>query len=605
MNPQVQLNIPSLQRRYETGVTVSQVIDEVLKKIADYETIDPAVWIHKESIANLEARANELDAMSAEERYALPLYGIPFAVKDNIDVAGMPTTAGCPGYAYVPDTHAEIVETLFAAGAICLGKTNLDQFATGLVGTRSPYGAPRCVYNKDYISGGSSSGSAVAVAAGLASFALGTDTAGSGRVPAAINNIVGLKPTPGSMSINGIVPACRSLDCPSIFALSPSDATYVFKVLKEACDHQEQDKQSAYDSRDKTQKNHRTKMHFGVLSDHAQKFYGDEEAKILYNEGLKILQENGCKLSEIDYEPFQDVANLLYQGPWIAERYAAVGEAIDLPDDRTLDGIDNNVKKIIMGGKEHSAVDLFKAQDKLKTLSKVCMQQLSDLDGLILPTCPTVYKINEIVENPIELNSHLGIYTNFVNLLGMCAMAIPAGFRKSNDVPFGITIVSLGDQELKLFALARQIQGLLSRPTGQNRAIAEAAPKEKIIRLAVVGAHLRGQPLNSQLTSIGAQFVEQCWSSPDYGLYALEHLHPARPAMIKKFDQTGYAIELELWDLPGNRFYEFFRGIAPPLGLGTVELFDGRQVNGFIAEHSAMAQGKDISALKKWRNFTK
>ena len=417
MTALLDLGVHSLRSAYRTGaLSARQTIDEVLKRLA--QSSDDKIWISRASDEALRAQAAALDARCGEIR-RLPLYGVPFAVKDNIDVAGMTTTAACPGFAYQAMRSAEVVQRLVAAGAIVIGKTNLDQFATGLVGVRSPYGVPRNPFDAAYVPGGSSSGSAVAVSNGMVSFALGTDTAGSGRVPAGFNNIVGLKPTPGLLSNEGVVPACKSLDCVSVFALSCADADAVLSVLVAA-------PAPAIGER----------FRFGVLSPRDAEFFGDAAYAALYVKAIAELKKLGGTPVEIDYGPFRDAAQLLYSGPWVAERTAAVGAFMERADDKA--GIWPVTRQVVLGGRKFSAVDVFEGHYRLAELKARAFAEMSNLSFLALPTAGTIYRLNDLEREPVLYNSNLGHYTNFVNLFGLSALAVPAGFRP-DGLRFGIT----------------------------------------------------------------------------------------------------------------------------------------------------------------------
>ena len=425
------LGVHALLRAYRAGtLDVRQTIDEVLKRIA--QAGDDKVWISRASDADLRAQAAALDTRRGEMD-KLPLYGVPFAVKDNIDVAGMVTTAACPGFAYDAKVSAEVVQRLIDAGAIVVGKTNLDQFATGLVGVRSPYGVPRNPFDASFVPGGSSSGSAVAVSSGLASFSLGTDTAGSGRVPAGFNNIVGLKPTPGLLSNEGMVPACRSLDCTSVFALSCADADAVLAVAAEP---------------------HATPaigttFRFGILGTKDAEFFGDAAYATLYAQSIERLKALGGTPVEIDYAPFRDAAQLLYNGPWVAERTAAVGAFMESADDKS--GVWPTTQQIVLGGRKYSAVDAFEGQYRLAELKARAAAEMKGLDFLAVPTSGTIYRLADLAREPVLYNSHLGHYTNFVNFFGLSALAVPAGFRP-DGMPFGITLISSANAERALLA---------------------------------------------------------------------------------------------------------------------------------------------------------
>ncbi|MBS0521596.1 MAG: allophanate hydrolase, partial [Proteobacteria bacterium] len=487
MNPDLDLGLHALRDAYRArGLTVRQVIEEVLARIA--EAGDNKVWISRPTDTALHARADALDARHGEIE-SLPLYGVPFAVKDNIDVEGLPTTAACPGFAYTPARSAEVVQRLVDAGAIVIGKTNLDQFATGLVGVRSPYGTPRNPFDAAYVPGGSSSGSAVAVSAGLASFSLGTDTAGSGRVPAGFNNIVGLKPTPGVLSTDGVVPACKSLDCVSVFALSCADASAVFNVAQD----------------DGAAGRVGGAFRFGIPT--PIEFFGDKAYAALYDAAVKKLEAMGGTAVAFDYAPFREAALLLYSGPWVAERTAAVGDFIEKADDKA--GIWPVTRQIVLGGRKYTAVDAFEGQYKLADLRRRAAAEMKALDFLVLPTAGTIYTKADLEREPVLYNSNLGHYTNFVNFFRLSALALPAGFRP-DGLPFGITLVGHHGQDRTLLQFGGRWQREVPLPLGRTRSrlpAQEAGPGavEDRVSLAVVGAHMSGLPLNHQLTQIGGR----------------------------------------------------------------------------------------------------
>lgn len=491
-----------------------------------------------------------------------PLHGLTFALKDNIDYAGVPTTAGCPEFAYTPTASAAIVDRLEGAGAVAVGKTNLDQFATGLVGVRSPYGACSSVFHADYVSGGSSSGSAVAVASGQVDFALGTDTAGSGRVPAAFNNIVGLKPSRGVISNAGVVPACASLDCVSLFTRDIATAMRVFGSIET------RGTLPAWAS---------GAFRFGVPSE--LEFFGDDEAASLFQAAITRLERAGGERVTIDYTPFREAARLLYSGPWVAERYAAVGEFID-----THPGsVHPVVREIISGGKKHSAADTFRAMYRLEALRQETVAAWRSSDVILLPTTGTIYKIAEVLADPVRLNTNLGYYTNFVNLLDLAALAIPAGFRP-NGLPFGVSLIG---------------------PRGADWALLELAARLEEVRLTVVGAHLSGQPLNRQLTERGARLLRTCHTSAEYRLYALANTSPPKPGLVREPGFRGPGIEVEVWAMPTRNLGGFLALIPPPLGLGTVTLDDGTQATGFICEPAGLNGAVEITQHGGWRNYLK
>ena len=514
------------------------MVEEAYRRVAAHP--DNPVFIH------LVPREEALARAKAAEG---PLAGVPFAVKDNIDVAGMPTTAACRAFSYVPDSSSAAVQRLLDAGAVCIGKTNLDQFATGLVGTRSPYGACRNAFNPEYISGGSSSGSAVAVALGMAQFALGTDTAGSGRVPAAFNNLVGLKPTRGLVSTEGVVPACRSLDCVSVFARTCRQASAILRII--------QDREPST-----------------VIPDGPRyaiprelEFHGDRDYQQLFEKAVAKL----ANVVEIDFAPFLEVQKLLY-GPWVAERLA------DL--ERWLPEMLPETRQVIEAGRGYSAVELFKAQHRLAQLKQTISW---DFDVVVVPGAPTIYRIAEVQANPIELNSRLGRYTNFVNLLDLAAITVPAGFRP-DGLPFGITFIGPSGSDAALASVAGSFLGE-----------APAARTDSLIRLAVVGAHLSGMPLNHQLTERGARLVRSARTAPFYRLYALD----GKPGLVR--GEAGGSIELEVWAMGAREFGEFVSQIPAPLGVGTVELEDGELVKGFLCEAHAVHGRTDITEYGGWR----
>jgi allophanate hydrolase len=510
-------------------------------------------------------------------------------VKDNIDVAGLVTTAGCPGFAYEAKASAEVVQRLVEAGAIVVGKTNLDQFATGLVGVRSPYGVPRNPFNADYIPGGSSSGSAVAVSSGLVSFSLGSDTAGSGRVPAGFNNIVGVKPTPGRLSNEGTVPACASLDCVSIFALSCADAAVIVPIVDKLTP------QGAGAGRFK----------FGVPRQ--LEFFGDGEYAALYADAVRKLERFGGTAVPFDYTPFGEAAQLLYGGPWVAERAAAVGKFIEASDpDAKVWPV---TRDIILRGFEYSAVDAFEGQYRLKTLSERAAAEMRDVDFLALPTAGTIYRLSDLEREPVLFNSNLGHYTNFVNFFRLPALALPAGFRR-DGLPFGITFVGHPNWDRMLLEFGVQWQRAVPLPLGKTTSRLpdpSADPKSTLderLLIAVVGAHMSGMPLNKELLDYRGRFERSTRTAPEYRLYALAGGPPQRPGMVRRAE-GGASIELEIWSLPVWKFAEFVSRIPAPLGIGIVTLEDGSAVQSFLCEDYATKDAKDITAFGGWRAYLK
>jgi allophanate hydrolase len=599
-------DIPSLLQRYAGGaLTPSRVVEAVHAAIEH----DPDhIWIHKLPLETLMRHARALEAKdSAGGMAALPLYGIPFAIKDNIDLAEVPTTAACLTFAYTPPRSARVVQRLIDAGALPIGKTNLDQFATGLNGTRSPYGACRNAFNPDYISGGSSSGSAVALAKGLVCFSLGTDTAGSGRVPAAFNNLIGYKPTRGWLSTHGVVAACRSLDCISIFAFTATDAGRVLAVT------------AGYDPEETYSRAREgyafdigaQRFRFGLPRRDQLQFFGNHEGERLFGEAAAKLQALGGEAVEIDFAPFLETARLLYEGPWIAERYAAIQPFFDLHGDQII----SPVRELIAGAQRYSAADAFNGLYHLRRLKRQADRIWTAVDCLLTPTAGSLYTREAMQQDPIRLNANLGYYTNFMNLLDYAAVAVPAGFQK-DGLPFGITLAAPAHQDEPLLHLAARIQqayglslgatGLPLPSFGLPLPGASPAPERQsdLIRVAVCGAHLSGLPLNGQLTCRNGQFITSTTTSPDYRLYALPGGPPQRPGLVHvDRNEQGAAIEVEVWELPAHEFGSFVAGIPAPLGIGTLTLADGEAVQGFVCEHYALADAADITGFGGWRGY--
>ncbi len=562
-------------------------------------SIDPQdnAWISIATVEQIEQQIQVLNELTKEaESLAkqFPLYGVPFAVKDNIDVAGFVTTAACKALTTVAAQDAETVRLLKQAGAIVVGKTNLDQFATGLVGTRSPFGAVTNSFKPEYVSGGSSSGSASVVARGFVPFALGTDTAGSGRVPAAFNNIVGLKPTKGRFSNRGLLPACKSLDCISIFALIVADADLVANVLE------------AYDPLDSYSRKHpknvpahfSSKLKFAIPE--KLNFFGDEQAEKAFQQTIQLLESLNAEITKIDFSDFEQLAAQLYQGSWVAERTAAVEDLLKA----NSDAFDPTVLEIIKNGEKYSAVDAYNAEYLKQDLTRKIQQKLADFDALIVPTAPTIYTIEQLQQNPIEYNAHLGTYTNFTNLADLSALALPAGFR-ADHLPFGITLIATAWHDAALVHFGKAWQNYLALKLGaldKTLPLSSATPiSQHHIRVAVVGAHLTGMPLNFQLTTRDAVHIETTKTSKNYALYALNGTVPPKPGLARQ--QDGQSIIVELWDVPTARFGEFVAEIPTPLGMGNVELEDGRWVKGFICEPYGIDDAENISHFGGWRAY--
>ena len=570
---------------------------------------DDGVWIHRLPDDAILQRAGALAALDAETRKGLPLFGIPFAIKDNIDAAGYATTAACPAFAYQAEADAFVVRRLLDAGAILIGKTNLDQFATGLVGIRTPYGVCANSFNADYVPGGSSSGSAVAVAAGLVSFALGTDTAGSGRIPAAFNNIIGLKPTRGLLSTGGVVPACRSLDCVSVFALTASDA---HTVLTAAGGYDTADAFSriAPDaSRKQDRWSRRDRVRLAVPREEDLEFFGDDASADAFSEAVRVAADLGLELHRISLKPFVEAARLLYGGPWLAERLMVVRELLA----RDAGSLHPVTRSIIEAGAELSASDAFRDFYRVAELKRDAEALLGDSDALLLPTAPTIYRIDAVENDPVTLNSNLGYYTNFLNLFDMCGVAVPTRFRK-DGLPFGVTFAGSAFKDEELLCLADAFHRAAGVPLGATGAPlpaktdtppgANGTPTDTgFLQIAVCGAHMRGLPLNGQLLELDAVFLRKAATTADYRLFALEHLVPPRPGLMRVDAGSGEPIELEIWSLPSERVGALLQQISAPLGLGTIALADGGTAPGFLCESHAVRAARDITEFRGWRAF--
>ena len=579
------LDLASLRAAFEGGLRPGDVVRGLLARRRAYD--DPAVWICRVDDAALQARAEELERQGPEGR---PLFGVPFAVKDNIDVAGMPTTAACPAFAREARATAPAVQRLLDAGAILIGKTNLDQFATGLVGTRSPYGAPRNPFDARYIPGGSSSGSAVAVAAGLASFALGTDTAGSGRVPAGFCNLVGVKPTRGLVSTRGVVPACRSLDCVSVFALCCDDGAAILDVI------------DGFDPQDPFARRHGAASgpirRLGVPRAEQLQFCGDRDYARLFDQALERFDGVGVEVRAVDFGPLFEAAALLYDGPWVAERWLAAQDLIERDPGALLPV----TRSIIERGRDIGAADAFAGLYRLAALRQEAEAILAEVDGLVVPTAPTIWTQAEVADDPIGRNSALGTYTNFVNLLDLAALAVPSGFR-ADGLPFGVTLIGPAFSDRALLDLGGRLHMGLRMGAGQVPAPApRPLPEERgRVRLAVCGAHMEGLPLNGELVARGGRLAARTRTAPCYRMYALPGGPPSRPGLVR--DDGGSAIEVEVWDLPVEALGSLMQKVPAPLSIGTLALEDGTQVKGFLAEAHAVRDALEITSLGGWRRF--
>jgi allophanate hydrolase len=590
------LDLQSLRAFYAAGGSPASVVAEVYRRIAALD--DPGIFITLVDEITAVAAADALDPTSRDR---LSLFGVPFAVKDNIDVAGLPTTAACPGFAYQPAMTAASVQRLFEAGAILIGKTNLDQFATGLVGVRTPYPIPRNAIDPALVPGGSSSGSAVAVAQGLVTFALGTDTAGSGRVPAALNNIVGLKPTLGAISTSGVVPACRTLDCVSIFALTVDDASIAYAAM------------AAFDTADPYSKSVDvtppgpvpSQVVAGVPRDEDLRFFGDDRQAQAWQKALAILQDQGVRLVPVDLSSFFETASLLYEGPWIAERHAAMGHVLEAEPDI----VHPVTRQIVEGANGFSASALFKAQYRLAALKRETAAIWKTINILVVPTTPVSPTLQDLAADPVTPNSRCGTYTNFVNLLDLAALAVPGAFRDDGRAA-GLTLVAPAGCDGLLAGIGRAFHRASAVPLGATgKAMPASDMKHSVptsdtsIEIVVVGAHLSGMPLNHELTGSGGVFRRAVATTPDYRFHALAGGPPKRPGLLRIAEGTGSPILTEVWALPAEGFGRFVRGIPAPLCIGTVRLADGTAPKGFLVEPEGLAGAQDISHFGGWRAY--
>ncbi|MCK1272832.1 allophanate hydrolase [Bradyrhizobium sp. 49] len=574
-------------------LTPAQTVARTYQRIRDHN--DPAVFI---SLRDEKDAITEAEKLATKDAASLPLYGVPVVVKDNIDALGFPTTAACPAFSYTPTHDSTAVQRLRAAGAIIIGKTNLDQFATGLVGVRSPHGIPRNAIREDLIPGGSSSGSATAVGAGLVPLSLGTDTAGSGRVPAMLNNIVGLKPSLGMISTAGLVPACRTLDCISVFALTVDDAALALSVM------------AGPDQADPFSRDRPlgaitplpANLRLGVPRSGQLIFFGDKKAEAAYAEALKRWTALGATLVEFDLEPFYETARLLYEGPWVAERYLVIRDLLA----SAPEAIHPVTREITAAGARMTATDTFSALYRLQGLRKIAERTFTNIDALVLPTAPTAYTTAQVRANPVELNSRLGTYTNFVNLLDLCGLALPAAMR-ADGIPFGITILAPTGHDALLASIGRVFHADTKLTLGAKGVVQAAlaplaASGVDEIPIAVVGAHLSGMALNGELKALNGQLIEATRTAADYKLYALKTT-PPKPGMLRVEAGKGASIELEVWSLSSSAFGKFVNAIPAPMAIGTVRLADGRSVKGFLVEPEVLGEARDITAYGGWRKY--
>lgn len=588
--------VASIVAAHRAGtVTPEQTVARSFARIRAHG--DDAIFISLRPEAEVLAEAR---ALMAKGDTALPLYGVPVAVKDNIDVAGLPTTAACPAFKYNATHDATSVARLRAAGALVIGKTNLDQLATGLVGVRSPYGVPKNLFNADMIPGGSSSGSGVAVGAGLVPLALGTDTAGSGRVPAGFNNIVGLKPSLGLVSTFGVVPACRTLDCVSVFALTVDDAWTALDVMagSDPADHYSRNRPAG------TPGAMPPHVKLGVPLAGQRLFFGDKQYEAAYDAAIERLKRLGCDIVEVDIEPFYETARLLYDGPWVAERTITARSLLASDPD----AIHPVTKEIILSGLRPTAIDAFAAFYKLERLRRIADFKFQQVDALALPTSPTIYTVKQLAADPIQLNSRLGTYTNFVNLLDLCGLALPASMTEAG-LPFGITLLAPGGRDARLAEIGRVFHADTALPLGALKLPQPPlkpmpkTPADGEIAVAVAGAHMAGLPLNGELRALGGRLLESTKTAADYRLYALSGTTPAKPGLVRVDKGKGSAIDVEVWALPSESFGAFMDAVPAPMAIGTVTLADGRGVKGFLVETVAVADARDISAFGGWRAY--
>ncbi|MBJ7537634.1 allophanate hydrolase [Marinomonas transparens] len=597
------MGFSALRKAYQDGsATPESVMAGIRERAADYQ--DHNIWIHLLTEAE---QAFWLNKLKDKDLASHPLWGIPFAIKDNIDLEGIPTTAGCPEFAFTPTQSAKVVQQLIDAGAIPVGKTNLDQFATGLNGTRSPMGACHNSFNYDFISGGSSSGSAVSVALGLASFSLGTDTAGSGRIPACFNNLVGVKPSIGLLSATGMLPACRSLDCITIFAYNTDDANIALAAAEGFDATDGYSRANPFDNQARHYGLRTGPLKVGIIPAHQLKFFGDDSYQKAYLETLDLLKAQGFEFQEIDYAPFDEIAQLLYEGPWVSERYVATQPLIeDNPE-----AIFPVVREIIAPGGKPPATALFKAQYRINDLKQICLAQMAQVDCLLTPTAGRHFTVAEMLAEPIKHNSELGYYTNFMNLIDLASIAVPTVMTE-NDMPFGITLVGPTLSDRMLMSIANRIQQALPLKKGALDVIANPSNTTPVgnnqtIDVMVCGAHLAGQPLNWQLTERGATLKTKTTTAPVYRMYALAGGPPLRPGLVLNTglgdEENGEAIEVEIWSMPSENFGSFVAGIPAPLGIGKVQLIDGSSVAGFICEPYGIEGAVEITQLKGWRAY--
>ena len=593
------LTAAALHSAYASGrLTPLDVVEEVLERIAARGA--DAVWIHQVPAAELRAAAEALVAEYGGFAPELPLFGLPYAVKDNIDVAGLPTTAACPDFAYVAETDAEVVSRLRSAGALLVGKLNLDQFATGLVGTRSPYGLCVSPFDERYVSGGSSSGSALAVAVGEVTFAIGTDTAGSGRVPAAFTNTVGVKPTRGLVSTAGIVPACRSLDCPSVFALTVDDGARVLEALGGPPAPVRAVSLAG--------------LRVAVPEPAALEL--SAPAAAVWHDALIRLATEGAVLSAVDTAAMTEAGSLLYGGPYLAERLSGLADFVR----RWPASLHPVTRTVLERGERMTAVEAFQGLARVTELTGLVRETLGGFDVLLTPTVQRAVTVEEALSEPLASNEALGRWTTFANVVDLACVAVPGGFGP-DGLPYGVTFSAPAGSDALLAGVAASWETLLALPLGATgvragassgwatdalaRAGADAWPAAPPgrIPLAVVGAHLKGQPLHPMLLSFGATLLDRTTTAPAYRLYALAGGPPARPGLARDSNGGGAAIEVEVYALPPAGLGSLLATVPPPLAIGSVELSDGSWVQGFVCEPYALTGAREITDHGGWRAY--
>jgi len=593
MLDQLPFTLTALREAYAAGTHPADVIDEIFRRLDAVN--DPGIFIHLCDREDLRAQADALGDYDPD----MPLWGIPFAAKDNIDVAGIETTAACPAYAYTPQADAFVIANLRAAGALMIGKTNLDQFATGLVGVRTPYGAPLNSVDPQIVPGGSSGGSGVIVGHGIVTFSLGTDTAGSGRVPAALNNIVGLKPTLGALSASGVVPACRSIETVSIFALTVDDAYAAFAAARGFDAADAYAKRLTHEPLTVPSK----PLRVGVPDAATIEFFGDTVQQAAFDRDVALLKATGAEIDYISFEPLYAIARMLYEGAWVAERYTVIEELLQ----RDREAIHPVTRQIITHAESMSAADAFRGMYRLAELKRAAEPLLEGLDLLCVPTIPTIYSVADLEADPVTPNSNNGTYTNFVNLLDMCGIAVPTAPR-SDGRPGSVTLLAGAGQDALAASVARRFElackrnmGATAHPVPTPPALPEAVSDQ--IELAVCGAHMTDLPLNWQLTDLGATFVRKAQTTAEYKFYALAGGPPARPGLVRADAADAGSVAVEVWSLPKVAFGQFMAGIPAPLGIGTVALSDGASVKGFICEASGAKGATDITHIGDWRAY--